>query len=213
MSRFDGRHVFVTGGAGALGRAVVALLGERGATVHAPSKEELELADEAAVTRAYAALPSLWASIHIAGGFAMAPLLETTASAFRGQHEMNGLTCFLACREAARAMKRTGGGGRIVNVAARPAVVPSSGMIAYATSKAVVAALTQHLAVELRADDILVNAVLPSTMDTPANRKAMPKADFAAWPKTEEVAETIVFLASPANALTSGALVPVYGKA
>jgi NAD(P)-dependent dehydrogenase (short-subunit alcohol dehydrogenase family) len=65
----------------------------------------------------------------------------------------------------------------------------------------------------VKADGILVNAVLPSVMDTPANRAAMPKADFASWPKVEQVAETIAFLASPANALTSGALVPVYGRA
>jgi len=209
-SDFSGRHVFVTGGHGALGSSVVKLLRERGATVHAPEPRELELTDEAAVTRAYAALPSLWASVHLAGGFAAAPLLETTLAAFRGQHEMNGQTCFLCCREAARAMK--GGGGRIVNVAARPAVVPSPGMVAYATSKAVVAALTTHLAVELRDEGILVNAVVPSIMDTPANRRAMPKADPSAWPKTDEVAATIVWLASPEQTLTSGALVPVYGR-
>ena len=208
---FDGRHVFVTGGAGALGKSVVALLRARGATVHAPSQDELELSDEAAVTRAYAALPSLWASVHLAGGFAAAPLLETSLADFRAQHEMNGQTCFLCCREAARKMKGAGG-GRIVNVAARPAVVPVPGIIAYATSKAVVASLTTHLAEELRGDGILVNAVVPSIMDTQANRRAMPKADFAKWPKTDEVAETIVWLASPGQTLTSGALVPVYGR-
>jgi len=207
---FAGRHVFVTGGHGALGEAVVKLIRERGATVHAPAKHELELTDEAAVTRAYAALPSLWASVHLAGGFAAAPLLETTLAAFRAQHELNGQTCFLCCREAARAMK--GRGGRIVNVASRPAVVPVAGMVAYATSKAVVAALTIHLAAELRDDGILVNAVLPSIIDTEANRRAMPKADHSAWPKTEEIARVIAWLASPLQTLTSGTLVPVYGR-
>jgi len=207
---FAGRNVFVTGGHGALGEAVVKLLRERGATVNAPAKHELDLTDEAAVTRAYAALPSLWASVHLAGGFAAAPLLDTTLAAFRAQHEINGQTCFLCCREAARAMK--GRGGRIVNVASRPAVVPVAGIVAYATSKAVVAALTQHLAVELRDEDILVNAVLPSIIDTEANRRAMPKADHSAWPKTGEIARVIAWLASPVQTLTSGALVPVYGR-
>ena len=105
-------------------------------------------------------------------------------------------------------------GGRIVNVAARPALEPriGAGMTAYTASKAGVAALTAALAEEVAKDGILVNAVAPSIMDTPANRKAMPKADFSAWPKVEEVAATILFLASPDNKVTRGAIVPVYGK-
>jgi NAD(P)-dependent dehydrogenase (short-subunit alcohol dehydrogenase family) len=105
-------------------------------------------------------------------------------------------------------------GGRIVNVAARPALEPrtGAGMTAYTASKAGVAALTAALAEEVAKSGILVNAVAPSIMDTPANRKAMPKADFSAWPKVEEVAATILFLASPDNKVTRGAIVPVYGK-
>jgi NAD(P)-dependent dehydrogenase (short-subunit alcohol dehydrogenase family) len=209
VSSFDGRHVVVTGGAGALGEAVVGLLGARGATCHAPRRDELDLTSEAAVERYYAGLPPLWASIHLAGGFAMAPLAATSLADLRGMHELNAVTCFLACREAAKAMR---GGGRLVNVAARPALVPAAGMIAYAASKAAVAALTVHLAEELRPAGVLVNAVVPSIMDTPANRKAMPDADFTKWPKTGEVAATIAWLASPENTLTSGALVPVYGR-
>jgi NAD(P)-dependent dehydrogenase (short-subunit alcohol dehydrogenase family) len=86
-------------------------------------------------------------------------------------------------------------------------------MTAYVASKAGVAAMTQALAAELTRDRILVNAVLPSVIDTPANRAAMPDADHAAWPKPAELAEAIAFLASSENALTSGALVPVYGRA
>ena len=85
-------------------------------------------------------------------------------------------------------------------------------MTAYAAAKAGVAALTVALGEEVAKDGILVNAVAPSTMDTAANRKAMPKADFSLWPKVEEVAATILFLASPQNAVTRGAIVPVYGK-
>jgi NAD(P)-dependent dehydrogenase (short-subunit alcohol dehydrogenase family) len=85
-------------------------------------------------------------------------------------------------------------------------------MAAYAASKAAVAALTVALAEEVAKDGILVNAVAPSIMDTRTNRAAMPKADYAVWPKVEEVAATIAFLASPNNAVTRGAIVPVYGK-
>jgi NAD(P)-dependent dehydrogenase (short-subunit alcohol dehydrogenase family) len=209
----QGRHVVVTGGKGALGGAVVALLEARGAIVHVPDIATVDLSNEAQATAYYAALPPLWASIQLAGGFAMAPLADTSLADFEKQWRMNTVTCFLACREAVRSIRRAGGGGRIVNVAARPVLVPASNMIAYATSKAGVAALTQALATELLPENILVNAVLPSVMDTPANRAAMPAADHATWPKVAEVAEAIGFLASPQNALTSGTLVPVYGRA
>ena len=209
----QGRHVVVTGGKGALGGAVVALLEARGAIVHVPDIATVDLSDEAAATAYYAALPPLWASIQLAGGFAMAPLTDTSLADFENQWRMNTVTCFLACREAVRSIRRAGGGGRIVNVAARPVLVPAPGMTAYVASKAGVAAITQTLAAELLPESILVNAVLPSLMDTPANRAAMPTADHAVWPKPAEVAEAIAFLASPQNALTSGALIPVYGRA
>jgi NAD(P)-dependent dehydrogenase (short-subunit alcohol dehydrogenase family) len=86
-------------------------------------------------------------------------------------------------------------------------------MTAYAVAKAGVAALTRSLAVELRDEGILVNAIVPSIIDTPTNRQAMPDADFASWPSPDEIAETVAFLCSPANSLTSGALVPIYGRA
>jgi len=209
----QGRHVVVTGGNGALGGAVVALLSARGAEVHVPDIATVDLTREADAVGYYAALPPLWASIQLAGGFAMAPLAETSLADFEKQWRMNTATCFLACREAVKSMRRAGRGGRIVNVAARPVVVPTPGMIAYVASKSGVAAMTQALAAELAGDNILVNAVLPSIIDTPINRAAMPTADHAAWPKPAELAEAIGFLASPENALTSGALVPVYGRA
>ena len=130
------------------------------------------------------------------------------------QIDINLVTAFLCCRAAVTAMTRTGAGGRIVNVAARPALEwrTGAGMAAYAASKAAVAALTVALAEEVAKAGILVNAVAPSIMDTPANRAAMPKADHAAWPKVEEVAATILFLASPDNKVTRGGVVPVYGN-
>ena len=171
-----------------------------------------DLADEAAVDRAYQGIAPLWASIHIAGGFAFGPLRDAGIATIRQQIDMNLVSCMLCCRAAVKAM--AGGGGRIVNVAARAGLEwrSGAGMVAYAASKAAVAALTAALAEEVAKDGILVNAVAPSIMDTPANREAMPKADYALWPKVEEVAATIAFLASPDNRVTRGAVVPVYGK-
>jgi NAD(P)-dependent dehydrogenase (short-subunit alcohol dehydrogenase family) len=224
-------HIVVTGGAGALGTAVVTTLIEAGAICHVPCFNEAEaqryslrdhkqvvlsisgnLADETAIARLYGGIAKIWASIHIAGGFAAAPLRDTELSMLRQQLDMNFVSCALCCRAAVRAM--AGAGGRIVNVAARPALEwrTGAGSAAYTASKAAVAALTAALAEEVAKDNILVNAVAPSIMDTQTNRQAMPKADFALWPKVEEVAATIAFLASPDNRVTRGAIVPVYGK-
>ena len=227
---FRDRHVVITGGAGALGTAVVTALVEAGAICHVPCFNEAEaqrfslrdhkqvklviagdLADEAVVERAYQGIAPLWASIHIAGGFAAAPLRDMSLAALRQQIDMNYVSCALCCRAAVRAMS---GGGRIVNVAARAALEwrSGAGMTAYTASKTAVAALTAALAEEVAKDGILVNAVAPSIMDTGANRQSMPKADYTLWPKVEEVAATITFLASPDNRVTRGAIVPVYGK-
>jgi NAD(P)-dependent dehydrogenase (short-subunit alcohol dehydrogenase family) len=180
--------------------------------VHVPDIATVDLSSEAAATAYYAALPPLWASIQLAGGFTMAPILETSLASFEQQWRINAVTCFLACREAVRSIRKAGAGGRIVNVATRAVAVPAASMTAYVAAKASVAAMTQALAAELTADGILVNAVLPSIIDTPANRAAMPAADHAAWPRPAELAEAIGYLASPQNTLTSGALVPVYGR-
>ena len=119
---------------------------------------------------------------------------------------------YLCCREAVKAFGD--GNGRIVNVAARQSLEPRLGKFttAYTASKAGVAALTQALAAEV-APRILVNAVAPSIIDTPANRAAMPDADFSQWPKVDDIAASIVFLASTANRLGSGAITPIYGAA
>jgi NAD(P)-dependent dehydrogenase (short-subunit alcohol dehydrogenase family) len=228
---FSGRRVVVTGGTGALGTAVVADLLTAGATCTVPYVHEAEaqsfpsrgdpnvtliavsdLADETQVARVYEGLKP-WASIHIAGGFAAGKVTETDKKALMAQIDGNLASCFLCCRAAAKVMLASGG-GRIVNVAARPALEwrSGAGMTAYTVAKAGVAALTVALAEEVAKDGILVNAVAPSIMDTPANRKAMPKANFEAWPKVDEVAATILFLASPDNRVTRGAIVPVYGK-
>ena len=228
---FRDRHVVITGGAGVLGTAVAQALIGTGAICHIPCFDEAEaqrfalrdhnrvklviagnLADEAAIERLYESVGGpLWASIHLAGGFAAGPLREASVATVRQQIDMNLMTCLLCCRAAIGAMT---GGGRIVNVAARPALEwrTGAGMVAYAASKAAVAALTAALAEEVAKDGILVNAVAPSIMDTPANRGAMPKANFDLWPKVAEVAATILFLASPENRVTRGGIVPVYGQ-
>jgi NAD(P)-dependent dehydrogenase (short-subunit alcohol dehydrogenase family) len=231
---FRDRHVVITGGAGALGTAVVTALIEGGAVCHVPCLDAAEaqrfrlrehkqvvltitgsLADERPIRLLYQGIAPLWASIHLAGGFAAARLAETGVATLQQQIEMNLVSCLLCCRAAVNAMTaNAAGGGRIVNVAARAALEwrTGAGMAAYTASKAAVAALTVALAEEVAKDGILVNAVAPSIVDTPANRAAMPKADYSLWPKVEEIAATILFLASPENRITRGAVVPVYGK-
>jgi NAD(P)-dependent dehydrogenase (short-subunit alcohol dehydrogenase family) len=238
MVEFAGRHVVVTGGTGVLGRAVVGALRAANAVCHIPNLVPAELdgfpfaadagvhivrgidvADEAAVKRFYNALSPLWASIHLAGGFAMAPIAEISAADFTAQFNMNALSCFL-CSAAAvaafRARKAPSGGapgGRIVNISARPAIEPrlGAGMTAYTASKSAVAALTQAMAQELTDEQIWVNAVAPSIIDTPANRAAMPEAEHSRWVSPADLAEIIIFLASPDNRVTRGAVIPVYG--
>lgn len=226
---FQGREAVVTGGTGALGGAVVGRLIAAGATVHVPvfaSKEldgfpyrdhtqvtlheGLDLALEADVVRLYRATASLYASIHIAGGFAMGPITKTSLASWDHLMRLNATTCFLCCREAVRTLDQQP--GRIVNVAAKPALVPTAMMSAYAASKAAVAGLSLSLSEELADSAIWVNAVVPSIIDTSANRQAMPDADHGKWPTPEEISEIVVFLASPANAVARGALVPVYGR-
>jgi NAD(P)-dependent dehydrogenase (short-subunit alcohol dehydrogenase family) len=228
---FIGRDVVVTGATGELGEAVARHLLAMGATVHLPVRNPekaralyagaddrvrvaavSDLGDEAAVAAFYAGLPPLWGSVHCVGGFAMSRFEETALADLRKMFDMNTVSAFLCCRGAVKAMR--GRGGRIVNVAAQPGVEPrrGGGMTAYAASKAAVAALTLALAEEVAGDGIWVNAVVPSIMDTEANRRAMPNADHLKWPKLHEVAATVAFLASPLNTATRAALVPVYGR-
>ena len=226
---FVNRTVIVTGGTGALGTTVVAQLLDAGARCVVPHTRgraedwplreraslvpDCDLTRELDVAKLYEGVPELWGSIHVAGGFDMASIEDTDAAALARMLDVNLVTCFLCCRHAVRRFGTAG--GRIVNVAARPALEPrqGAGMTAYVASKAAVAALTQALGAELAGRNVLVNAVAPSIIDTPANRRAMPGAKHDAWPTPEDIARTIVFLASPMNRVTSSAVVPVYGRA
>jgi NAD(P)-dependent dehydrogenase (short-subunit alcohol dehydrogenase family) len=230
-TEYSGLDVVVTGATGELGEAVARHLLGAAATVHLPVRapdkarvlyagagdrvrlaEVSDLGDEAAVAAFYAGLPPIWASIHCAGGFAMSRIDETALGDLKKMMDINAASAFLCSREAVKAMR--GRGGRIVNVASQPGVEPrrGGGKIAYAMSKAAVAALTLALAEEVAGEGIWVNAVVPSTMDTAANRRSWPDSDYGTWPKLAEVAATIAFLASPQNAVTRAALVPVYGR-
>jgi NAD(P)-dependent dehydrogenase (short-subunit alcohol dehydrogenase family) len=226
---FVNKHVVVTGGSGALGIAVVTELLGRGAHCHVPCIETaipthfslathdrvtatpgIELTSESKVRAYYEQLPECWASIHLAGGFAISRLLDTSQIDFTNMMNLNALTTFLCCREAIRRMNDQP--GRIVNVAARPVITPVGGMIPYAASKAAVAAITQCLAQEVKSQRIWVNAVVPSIIDSAANRAAMPTANYDTWPKPAELAQAIAFLASASNASTTGTLVPTFGE-
>ena len=207
------RHVVVTGGTGALGIAVVGALVEAGATCHVPYVVAAEaerfplrahaqvklvevksLTDESDVARFTTACRSCGPRSISPAASPWRRSRDTTKADLMKQIDMNFVTAFLCCRAAVSAMARTGAAGASSTSAARPALEwrTGAGMVAYTASKAAVAALTVALAEEVAKDGILVNAVAPSIMDTPANRAAMPKADHAAWPKVEEVAATIL---------------------
>lgn len=223
----------VTGGTGALGQAVVRRFLDDGARVHVTwvIERELEylssflgedydkvvlhrvdLADEGQVGELFAAIEKtddrLDALANIAGGFAYAGLGDTDLETWERMQRMNATSCFLCCR-GALPLLRAAGGGSIVNVAARPALERGAAMMsAYAASKAAVLNLTYSLAAELAADHVTVNAIVPSVIDTPANRRDMPDADTSTWLTPEEIARVVAYLTgSDARIVTGSALV------
>src|SRR5256885_3092551 len=183
MSDLQGRPVVITGGRGGLGGAVVEAFLAAGAVCHLPERSAgaasrpgvqvvpgIDLTDEASVEGFYRGLPGLWASVHLAGGFAGAPILRTRLADLRGQLDVNLVTAFLCCREAVRKMGSVG--GRIVNVSSRAALVPAGGALAYTAAKGALTTFTAALAEEARPQGILVHAVAPSPLDTPAHPAA-----------------------------------------
>jgi NAD(P)-dependent dehydrogenase (short-subunit alcohol dehydrogenase family) len=224
----NGKVIVVTGASGALGRVVAETALARGARVagvdHAASqipatsdRMELggvDLSDPAAAKNAIDAVAAHFgrcdALINIAGGFAFETVAEGEATTWQRMYALNVLTALNASRAAIPHLVASGA-GRIVNVGAMGALQAGSGMGAYAASKAGVHRLTEALAAEHKGK-ITVNAVLPSTIDTAANRASMPNADFAKWVTPEELANVILFLVSDAASAVTGALLPVSGR-
>lgn len=151
--------------------------------------------------------------VNMVGGFAAGQSVhEMDLDTWERMLQLNLRSAFLCSKHAARPMIAQRW-GRIITISSRAGVQPGPKAAAYAASKAAVISLTESQAEELKNDFITVNAVLPSIVDTPANRQAMPRADFSVWPTGEEIAPVIVFLASEEAKLVSGTAIPVYGRA
>lgn len=227
MQQLAGKIVVVTGAFGQLGRAVVdevrtqgaraALLGRHvGEAPEGSRAWAVDLTSLAETTRTFDEIARHFGRIdalaNIAGGFRWQTLEGSTDLAEWTQlHAMNLQTCVNACKAALPHLLGAGS-GRIVNVGAMGALKGTSGMGAYAASKAGVMRLTESLADELKLKGITVNAVLPSIIDTPANRADMPQAKQDRWVPPQEIARVIAFLLSDAASAVTGALVPVTGK-
>jgi NAD(P)-dependent dehydrogenase (short-subunit alcohol dehydrogenase family) len=218
------RTAFITGASGGLGRGVVETFLDDGWRVvgadRMPGEDreglrhvQADLFDEEEVQRAVeAAGDDLRAVVNLVGGFAQGGRVhETPIEQFERQFTLNLRPAYLVT--AAAIPRLLDGGGTVVCVGTRAAVRPFPGAAGYVSSKAALLALVQALDAEYRHDGIRVNAVLPSVIDTPANRRDMPDADHGTWVKPEEIARVIHFLSSDASAPVSGAHIPVYGRA
>ncbi len=234
----SGQVALVTGGTGSLGRAVTAALIERGAYTYVTYKSQAELAelqqrlsgseqrfsaieadvmDEQSVDQVVARVVQERGGIqilaHLVGGYLGGKSVQDTSAAeWQRMIDLNLTSAFLCCHAVLPVMHRQGY-GRIVLVSSRAAVQMSTGVSAYTAAKAGVLALAGTIAQENHRLDITANAVLPSIIDTPINRQAIPTAKFEIWPKAEEIAAVIGFLASRESGLISGGAIPVYGKA
>jgi NAD(P)-dependent dehydrogenase (short-subunit alcohol dehydrogenase family) len=222
--------VLVTGGTGGLGAAVTRAFLDDGWRVVVPwiAERELErveahdrlelvqadLFDPDQVAGAVAAAgPSLRAAVNLVGGFAIHDRVhETPIETFEEQLRLNLRPTYLVCAATIPVLLEAGGGA-IVCVSSRAARQPFPGAAGYVVSKAAVLALVDALDAEYRQDRVRVNAVLPSVIDTPFNRRSMPDADFDTWVAPEEIARVIRFLCSDDASVTSGAHLPVYGRA
>jgi NAD(P)-dependent dehydrogenase (short-subunit alcohol dehydrogenase family) len=219
-------RIVVTGAAGALGEVVVERLNADGVAVIAIDIGEaaalppdaalrlarVDLSDEAATRRAFAEVEArlgrLNGLVNVAGGFAWETVGEGSSATWDRLYQLNLKTALHACAAALPLLEE---GGSIVNIGAAAAARAGIGMAAYAASKSGVARLTEALATELKPRRIRVNAVLPSIIDTPANRAAMPAADFTSWVTPGELAHVIAFLLSDEASGITGASIPVTG--
>jgi NAD(P)-dependent dehydrogenase (short-subunit alcohol dehydrogenase family) len=235
-SRFDGKVVVVAGGTGGLGRAVCLAFLEEGAHVVVTYRKQeefvalknaanadaarlegqvVDVTDEVAVSRVIDGVVGqharLDALVNAAGGYSGGlNLWEAETKVFEQMLALNLRSGYALARAAVRAMLKQGEGS-IVNVAAKAAFDHFPGAGAYVASKAAAVALFDSLAAEVKGTGVRVNSVLPSIIDTEANRKAMPTANFAKWPKPADIARVILFLCSDDAKVIHGASIPVYG--
>jgi len=230
----QGKTIVVTGAFGALGSVVAETAAKRGASValidHAEAAPAgfaerlganalllggVDLASLAAAETAMASVKAkfgrLDALINIAGGFQWETIADGEVDAWDRMYAMNLKTALNACKAALPYLVESGA-GRVVNVGAGSALHAASGFGPYAASKSAVHRLTESLADELKLKGVTVNAVLPSTIDTVANRRDMPKADFSRWVAPSDLAAVILFLASDEARAVTGALIPVSGR-
>jgi NAD(P)-dependent dehydrogenase (short-subunit alcohol dehydrogenase family) len=240
MEKLEGKVAIITGGTGALGRAAVDHFLTAGSRVAVPwivepevpllrerlgnrfPNDQLMLAranigDEVEAARFVESVAKRFGRIDIltnlVGGFwGGKPISETTAAEWQAMFDLNLKPTFLMCRAVAPLMQKNKY-GRIVSVTSRSGLTGAGDFAAYAVAKGAIATFTSSLAEELLSDNVLVNAIAPSTIDTEANRKAMPKAKHENWVKPEDIAATIAYLCSEDCRVTSGAVVPVYGRA
>ena len=231
--RFRGKIALIAGGTGGLGRAVTLAFLREGATAHVTYRSDEEFAalqqvagDAATSLHGHRAdvtfdpetadllrnIGRVDILINAVGAYAGGtPLWETSLPVFGQMMSLNVQSGFVLLRNAVPAMLAQGSGA-IVNISSRSAVDHAAGASAYAASKSAALAMTDSLAADLKGTGIRVNTILPSIIDTAANRKAMPSADFTKWPKPEEIAAVILFLSSDDAKLIHGAAVPVYGN-
>jgi NAD(P)-dependent dehydrogenase (short-subunit alcohol dehydrogenase family) len=218
-----GRTVLVFGAAGALGAGVAEAFGAAGASVtgvdraQPPAARQLagvsyaaaDVLDDATLGALFDAAPAPWAVLNTVGGFAgQRPLSELDPAELTGQIQLNLVSAALITKHALRVMQPAGT-GRIVHTASRAAVSTKGSGFAYSVSKLGVLHLTTMAADEVRGTGITVNCVVPSIIDTPANRAAMPNSDHDKWPKIPDIARSYLFLADPGSGLVNGSALPV----
>jgi len=204
--------IIVTGASGALGQEVCKVLLENGLKVAPVHGVDLADADQAqkAISEIAESSGPVQGLVNVAGGFAWETVMDGDISTWDRMWAMNVQTALNACRSTIPFLEA--GHGCIVNIGSAAAVRAEFGKGAYAAAKSGVARLTESLAEELKSKAIRVNAVLPSIIDTPANRKDMPDADFDSWVTTRELANVIAFLLSDKASGITGALIPVTGR-
>src|SRR5712692_4022774 len=240
MQLLENRVAIITGGTGALGRAVVEHFIVAGAKVAVPyiidaevpmlekqlgnrfPSSEIHLkkadaGDETQIGKFVAEVASKWSKVDIlanlVGGFwGGKSIAETTLAEWQAMFDLNLKPTFICCKAVVPVMQKNKY-GRIVSVSSRTGLLGAGDYAAYAVAKGTIRTFTASLAEEVLNDNVLVNAIAPSTIDTEANRKSMPKAKHENWVKPEDIAKTLAYLCSEQNQVTSGTVVPVYGRA